>query len=143
MVYCRNNNHTEKHKQISFTFLGYTFRPRICHTVNGRIMLFSPCMSTSSKKEVRRKVRGIITQRFKGTIRKLAEILNPKIRGWYQYYCKFSKWSAKELWYWLNQRMIRWIMANKKIGKSCAYRYLKNMYIDRPNLFYHWQIVRP
>ena len=143
IVYCKNYRRTEKHKQISFTFLGYTFRPLINHIKNADVLLFSACMSTNSKKEVRRKVRGIITQRFKGTIRKLAEKLNPKIRGWYQYYSKFSKWTAKELWYWLNQRMVRWIMANRKSSKDRAYRYLKNIYKSSPNLFYHWQIVRP
>lgn len=143
IVFCKNQNHKGNHKQVSFTFLGYTFRPRVCRTKNGRIMLLLPHMSQNSKKEVRRKVKEIITSRFTGTIHQMSGILNPKIRGWYNYYCKYSKWETRDLWYWLNQRIIKWIMARRKMGKDRAHKYLRGIYKSRPNLFLHWQVKHP
>ncbi len=143
IVYCKNQIHTEKHKAVSFDFLGYTFRPRLCPTKKGTNLLFSPCMSNTAKNAVRQKIREVITRSFKGTIQELAEKLNPKIRGWYQYYCKFTKWTTKGLWYWLNQKMIKWIMKNRKFGKGKSIKWLRNIYQTSPNLFVHWQFVRP
>jgi group II intron reverse transcriptase/maturase len=143
IVYCKNSVHNEKQDQVSFDFLGYTFKPRYFLTKKGRCLLFNPGISITSMNEVRRKVRKIITRRFKGTIQELAKILNPKIAGWYRYYCEFTRSSSRGLWYWINQKMIKWIMKERKFSKGKAYRLLQNIYKSSPGLFAHWKFVRP
>lgn len=32
VVYCKDSNRTEQHPHVSFTFLGFTFRPRKAHS---------------------------------------------------------------------------------------------------------------
>lgn len=143
IVYCRHETHTSKHRRVSFDFLGYTFSPRYIPTRNGLKLLYIPGMSRASKNEVRRKVKEVITRGFKGKIQELAEILNPKIRGWYHYYCAYGKWTTHGLWYWLNERMVRWIVKTRKFGKRKAKMWLRKIYEASPNLFLHWQLVRP
>ena len=143
IVYCRNHIHNERHKQVSFDFLGYTFRPLRRPTKNGWKITYFPCMSTTSKNDVRQKVRKVVNRSYKGTLQQLARVLNPKIRGWYQYYCKYSHWTTRGLWYWLNQRMINWIMDNRKLGKGRACKWFLQAYNANPILFEHWQYVRP
>ena len=41
IVYCRNHIHKEKYEQVSFDFLGYTFRPRYSPTKKGLSLLFT------------------------------------------------------------------------------------------------------
>ncbi|QHS58382.1 group II intron reverse transcriptase/maturase [Chitinophaga agri] len=143
IVYCKNHIHTEAHRSVSFDFLGYTFRPLGRPTKNGWKLMYFPCMSDSSKKAVRQKVREVVRRRFQGTILNIARILNPKIRGWYQYYCVYSKWTTHGLWYWLNLKLVRWIMENRKLGKGRAHIWLVRVYETNPRLFEHWSFIRP
>ena len=130
-------------KKVSFDFLGYTFRPNQSLTEKGLKLTYFPCMSTTSKNEVRQKVRKIVTRSFKSTIQELAQILNPKIRGWYQYYCKYSRWTTEGLWYWINQKLVNWIMDNRRFNKGRAIRWLRNVYQSYPTLFGHWSFIHP
>lgn len=143
VVYCKSHIHTESHKKVSFDFLGYTFRPNQSLTEKGLKLTYFPCMSTTSKNEVRQKVRKIVTRSFKSTIQELAQILNPKIRGWYQYYCKYSRWTTEGLWYWINQKLVNWIMDNRRFNKGRAIRWLRNVYQSYPTLFGHWSFIHP
>jgi RNA-directed DNA polymerase len=144
VVYCKNHIHTEKgHKQVSFDFLGYTFRPLRRPIKNGWKLTYFPCMSTGSKNEVRQKIRRVISRSFKGTVQELARILNPKVQGWYQYYCRYSPWTTRGLWYWLNQKMVRWVMSYRRLPKGRACRWLARVYETSPQLFVHWSACRP
>lgn len=143
VVYCRNQVHKEKHEQVSFDFLGYTFRPRYCRTKKGLSLLFTPCMSRHSKNDVREKIRGIINRRFKGSVQQLAHQVNQKARGWFQYYCQYNKYTTVDLWYWLNGKVIKWIMENRRFGTRRAVRWLRTIYKGNPDTFIHWQLSHP
>ena len=143
IVYCRNQIHKEKYEQVSFDFLGYTFRPRYCPTKKGLSLLFTPCMSMHAKNDVREKVRKVINRSFKGTVQQLAQVLNQKVRGWFQYYCKYNKYTTTDLWYWLNGKMINWVMDNRRFGKQKAVKWLKTIYDTNPGMFVHWQLSHP
>ena len=143
VVYCKNLTHTESHKSVSFDFLGYTFRPLRRPTKNGWRLTYFPCMSKSSKNDVRQKLRKVVGRGYKGSIQDLAKVLNPKIRGWYRYYCHYSHWTTRDVWYWLNTKMVRWIMNTRRLGKGRAHQWLVNVYKTNPRLFEHWPYVRP
>ena len=44
----------------------------------------------------------LITQWSNQTLEWFAEQLNPKIRGWINYYTKYSKYEAYQVFYYLN-----------------------------------------
>jgi group II intron reverse transcriptase/maturase len=142
-VYCRDLNRREKHKQVSFDFLGYTFRPRLHNTKDGLLLRYGPCMSIKAKTAVVDKLRSLRIHRLKVTIEELSELLNPMLRGWVNYYCTFNKWSTKALWMLLNDRLVKWLKNRRKFNRKRAFRWLKVVYKMRPNLFAHWQIAHP
>ncbi len=144
IVYCLNDQNREKVKaKKSFTFLGYTFKPRYCPTRYGFRLLTSACMSEAAKNEVRSKIRRFSIRKFRGNIQQLSVALRTRIRGWMNYYCKFHKWTTAGLWFWLNRKLIEWKMGNKRIGKRKAIRWLVNVYKTSPSLFDHWTLVPP
>jgi hypothetical protein len=100
-------------------------------------------MSESSMKGIRAKVKDFGITKFKGKVQELSQKLNPKIRGWIGYYCKFSKWTTVKLWRWINLKLYRWVMKNKGYNKLRAIKWLRNVFKKEPNLFDHWQLCRP
>lgn len=143
IVYCKNRFRKEKHKNVSFDFLGYTFRPRIWKTRQGLMFVFTPCMSQQAKKAVRDKIRGMALYRFQVPIQELAKMLNPKLRGWINYYCKYNKWSTNLLWKFVNLKIAKWLKDNRKFPIKRAFRWLKGVFKRQPNLFAHWEFARP
>ncbi|WP_275378676.1 reverse transcriptase domain-containing protein [Xenorhabdus bovienii] len=91
IVYCKGGKRTEDYPEISFDFLGYTFRPRKSKAGNGSIFLsFLPAISGQSAKAIRQTVRGWKLQRR--TLIPLGEVarwINPVLRGWITYYGRF------------------------------------------------------
>ncbi|WP_410520977.1 group II intron maturase-specific domain-containing protein [Candidatus Tisiphia endosymbiont of Beris chalybata] len=69
--------------------------------------------------------------------------INPVIRGWYQYYGKFYKTTLKWLWRNLNHYLSCWVRrkySKYQRHKVKACRYLANIAITKPVLFFHWKL---
>jgi group II intron reverse transcriptase/maturase len=143
IVYCKNQFRKERHKEVSFDFLGYTFRPRLWTTKQGAKLFFTPCMSQQAKKAVRDKIKSLALYRFQVSIQELAKTLNPKLRGWINYYCKYNKWSTSKLWSWINLRLAKWLKENRGFAIKRAFNWLKGVFRTQPDLFAHWQLARP
>ena len=144
IVFCRNEQHRGiEYPDVSFNFLGYTLKPRFCPTKYGLRLLTAACMSESAKTEVRDKIRKFSIRKFQGSIQQLSKALNIKLTGWMNYYCKFHKWTTIGVWFWVNEKLIEWIVCNKKIGKYKAIRWLVQVYRSSPNLFAHWALQPP
>src|SRR5690606_7756156 len=144
IVYCKNSIHRESNPvPVSFTFLGHTFRPLGRPTKNGWKLTYFPCMSQDAKKSVREKVKSVVNRRFMGKLQDIAQRLNAMARGWISYYCVYSRWTVYGLWYWINLKLVRWVMRRKKMGRGRAHQWLKKIYNQNPNLFTHWGLARP
>jgi RNA-directed DNA polymerase len=145
IVFCKNPNNRgeKKHKQESFDFLGFTFRPKLCNTKNGRLLLSMPVMSRKAKKSVMEKVKAMQIHKSKLKLRQLADQINEKTRGWINYYCTLEKWSTQKLWWQLNRKLIKWVKWNRGWEFRKALRWLKATYVAQPRLFCHWSIVKP
>jgi RNA-directed DNA polymerase len=60
IVYCKDVTRREAYSEVSFDFLGFTFRPRRCVSKSyGLHPSFLPAISRSSMKEISREIRGV------------------------------------------------------------------------------------
>jgi RNA-directed DNA polymerase len=146
IVFCKNFRRHEKHdKEESFTFLSYSFQPRTITDKFGRrkqMIVFSPAISTAAKTHIRTRIREILIPRQ--TTRPLAWFatqLNPKIRGWINYYTKFNKTEGLEVFYHLNFLIHKWIGNKYKIRyKGKIHDKYLLIHSENPTLFYHWRL---
>ena len=88
IVYCQDSNRRDSHGHVSFTFLGYTFRPRAARGKDGRkFTCFLPAISKEALKKISAEVRSWRLHRWVGSAGpEMAKLINPKIRGWMAYY---------------------------------------------------------
>ena len=145
IVYCKNYMRNEKHENNSFTFLSYSFQPRTIKDKFGRktrLVVFNAAISQKAKTSIREKLRGVLrTQWSNQTLQWFADQLNPKIRGWINYYAKFNGHSAYNVFYYLNELIRRWIKNTYKIrGKAWLYDKYRQVQASNSKLFYHWQL---
>lgn len=144
MVYCKNYLRHEDHDQNSFTFLSYTFRPRTAMDKYGRnklIVLFNGAISSAAKASIRRAIRKVLNPQWvNGTLEAFAKVLNPKIRGWINYYGKFFKERMVRIFDYLDYLIQRWIAKKYKFtSKAKAIAEYKRTKEEMPDMFYHWK----
>jgi RNA-directed DNA polymerase len=144
VVYCKNYRRTEDHDQNSFTFLSYTFRPRTARDKfdrNKLIVLFNGAISNAAKTSIRQAIRKVLNPQWtNGTLEAFAKVLNPKIRGWINYYGKFFKWRMIRIFDYLDGLIHRWIANKYKItSKAETLGKFKRIKEETPVMFYHWK----
>lgn len=145
IVYCQDYRRENRKYQKQFDFLGFSFQPRLKRSTRrqGKSFLGYDCaISTSSRKRIIAEIRGTRFHRWStNTIEDLARVLNPKLRGWVNYYGKFGKSELGSVFRIFHNRLIRWILNRyKSLGSSRrkAYNYLKQLQRDNM-VFYHWK----
>ena len=147
VVYCQDSRRRGTHPHTSFTFLGYTFRPRGARRADGvQFTSFLPAISKAALKRISHVVRSWRLHRQTGrTSADLAREINPIVRGWMAYYGAFYRSALYPLLYRINTYLLRWIMA-KYQKLSCwkrALRALRDGVQRKPRLFAHWAWVKP
>ena len=146
IVYCKNYLRKEKHEQESFTFLSYTFKPRSKADNFGRsgntYTVFAPAISSKAKTSIREAIRTVMPRRWSvQTVEWFAARLNPKIRGWINYYSKFYRHEALDVFRYLNERIMRWMSNKYKIRSGTRLQQkFKTLIEQQPALFYHWTL---
>lgn len=146
IVYCKDSNRKGDYENQSFDFLGYTFRPRSSRCKNGRFFVsFSPAVSQKSLKAMRSRIKQhpIINGCYSESIESVACILNPIIQGWINYYGRFRKSSLSSIFHYINVKLTKWVMRKYKSlhrRKTRAGSWLKNLYLQNPDLFAHWKV---
>ena len=144
VVYCKNYQRNEEHDENSFTFLSYTFRPRTAMDKFGRnklIVLFNGVISSTAKTFIRKSIRKILNPQWTDvSLEAFASVLNPKIRGWINYYGKFFKWRMMKVFNYLDYLIQRWIANKYRItSKAQTLEKFEAMMKETPMLFYHWK----
>ena len=94
IVYCYRTARFHKEGKdipVSFDFLGFTFKPRLCEKSNGeKFWGFRPAISMKSQKKIIGELRRLAIHNWVSQdIQGLADTLAPKIRGWINYYGRF------------------------------------------------------
>ena len=148
IVYCGSDKGTRRKEAITFDFLGYTFRPRGAVNRNGKLFTsFLPAISDGAKKAIRNEVRGWALQNNTTMeIEDVAEMVNPKVRGWMNYYGKFYPSEAKKLMNYVNVCLCKYVKRKYKNHKTWgkAWKWLTKVCKRKPELFYHWELgVKP
>ena len=144
VVYCKNYRRNEDYDQNSFTFLSYTFRPRAAKDKfdpKKLIVLFNGAISNAAKTSIRKAIRKVLNPKWiNGTLEGLANVLNPKIRGWINYYGKFFKWRMIKVFHYLDGLIQRWL-ANKYrfTSKAKTIETFQGIKEEFPVMFYHWK----
>ena len=149
IVYCKDADRKEEHENISFDFLGYTFRPRLSKNRWGKHFVnFTPAISNKSKKSIRQKVRDWKLQlKAEKELIDLSMMFNSVIRGWINYYGKFYKSEMYSTLRHINKALIMW--ARKKYKRFARHKKRAEHFLGRiakqnPKLFKHWEIgIKP
>lgn len=149
IVYCKDADRKEKHENISFDFLGYTFRPRLSKNRWGKYFVnFTPAISNKSKKSIRQKVRDWKLQlKADKELIDLSNMFNPVIQGWINYYGKFYKSEMYSALRHINKALIMWARRKyKKLArhKKKAEHFMGRIAKQNPKLFKHWDLgIKP
>jgi RNA-directed DNA polymerase len=107
---------------------------------------FTPAVSKSAEKSLQEKIRRLrrLTQL---TIEELAEQVNPIIRGWVNYFGRFTASEVYKVLFRVNLSLARWVMKKYKRFRrrlAAALNWLGKVAATRPNLFAHWEMgMRP
>ena len=145
IVYCKNYQRKGEHEHESFTFLGYSFQPRAMQNKFGRkgvFQVFGCAISQTAKTSIREGIRSIFNPRWsERVLESFAADLNPKIRGWVNYYTRFNKHEALEVFQYLNELIRKWLKNKYKLRtmKSVYVKY-KGIQAQQANMFYHWRL---
>jgi RNA-directed DNA polymerase len=145
IVYCKTGRRTDSYPIISFNFLGYCFKPRQCVNKFGTLFLsFTPSISPKALQSIRDDVRKYRIHRLVHLdLPQIAHLFEAKLRGWIQYYGKFTPSGIGGfLQWWFNEKLAHWVKhkyksCKRSINKGMAK--LKEISNDFPNLFVHWQ----
>ena len=145
IVYCRNYLRNEKQDNRSFTFLGFSFQPRTVADKFGRkrrLLVFNAAISQAAKTNIRTRLREALPAQWSNpSLEWFAGKLNPRIRGWINYYAAFNRHKAYAVFYYLNELIRQWIKNTYKVrGKAWLYEKYRKIQSANPELFYHWKL---
>jgi len=144
IVYCKSDRNNLSYENESFDFLGYTFRRRFIKSGDGHFFNgFTPAVSKAAGKDFRDKIKEIRFENRGKSINELAELMNPVIRGWSNYFSKFCSSEARKSLEYVNRLLVIVVKRKYKAVKGSnrrAWKFLTRVYQLRPAMFYHWQI---
>ena len=144
IVYCKDEDRKGGHPHEQFDFLGYTFRPRQAKSKYGEYFVsFLPAISTKAEKRIRQTIREWKKQWQCGkSLEDIAEDINPRVRGWLNYYGKYYRSALIPLLEYLNKRLVRWAIKKLKRLKSRTKKgvcWLQRIIRKEPKMFVHWE----
>jgi group II intron reverse transcriptase/maturase len=145
IVYCKDSNRRERYPQVSFTFLGFTFRPRRAKSHQGRhFTSFLPAASEVAMRRMRQAVRRWrLTCQTHVTLAEIAKLYNPVIQGWWNYYGAFYQTAIQEIFQHIDRALGRWVRRKFKTLSGRSRRsatWLGKMRDAYPRLFCHWYV---
>lgn len=145
VVYCKDRERTGAYPEISFDFLGYTFRPRKSFSKEGELSVnFLPAISARAAKAIRQTVRGWdLSHKTPLSLEVMARWLNPMLRGWIKYYGRFYRSAMDCIASHIDLHLAKWVARKyKRVHGSLAqaYEWLRRIQSAKPCLFAHWEI---
>lgn len=109
-----------------------------------RFLNFLPAVSNKAIKAMGQTIRQWKIHRMTDKeLVDIAQMVNPVVRGWINYYSHFYKSAMSPILRDLNWKLSRWVANKYKRVHShqrCAKNWLGKMAQRKPKLFVHWQI---
>ena len=153
IVYCKDGKRRAGYQHTSFTFLGFTFRPRGARAKDGKMFLsFLPAISGDVKrsgrrwwdalKKIGREVRSWRLHRHtRQSFSELAQWVNPIVRGWMQYYGAFYRSALYPLLMRINAYLMRWARNKYRRfkGRHQLQQAWQRVTEGYPMFFAHWE----
>jgi len=146
MVYCKDSNRSGTYENISFDFLGYTFKPRMAkNSIRGVWFTnWLPAVSNKAMKSMNEKMKGWHILRASGcTLAEVIKAINPVIQGWISYYGQFYKSKLVNFMHIINVKLAGWARRKYKRlrpSEMKAIRWLHGVSLREPTLFAHWKV---
>jgi RNA-directed DNA polymerase len=146
IVYCKDSRRCLDFDQVSFTFCGYTFRPRKAYNnVEKKAFTgFLPAASLDKLTEMSRKAAAWrLHRRTNSTLDDLAREVNPVLRGWLNYFTVFYSTAVMPIGMRMDRHLMRWARWKyKRLARSegRARAWLRGVRKRSPTLFAHWQL---
>jgi len=147
IVYCKSYQHKGKiAEHNSFVFLGYEFRARRAENTKTREIFtsFLPAISPKAKESITARIRELnIRNRCELSLKQIATMLNPVLRGWINYYGKYTRSALNEVFQRINGTLTKWSMKKyEKLRhkKTRAAKFMEETAQKHPYLFAHWKI---
>jgi group II intron reverse transcriptase/maturase len=158
IVYCKDSNRRGTCENTSFTFLGYTFRPREAfnHTRKVKFTSFLPGASRDKQTAFSRRVHAWrLHRRTDLTIAELANGrkdedgtllspgINPAVAGWFNYFTVFYPTAVDPLRERIDHHLVRWVRRKYKRRRTNnqARTWLDGVRQRTPDLFAHWKVA--
>ena len=150
VVYCKDNDRRGEYEHVAFDFLGYTFQPRRAKNRWGKFFVnFLPAISTKAATAIRTTIRGwrMASTRNNQRLEDLANVVNPVVRGWMNYYGRFYRSKCVQILRHLNEALAAWARRKYKRlrrRERASMHWLGGIARRDPKLFVLWQLgVRP
>jgi group II intron reverse transcriptase/maturase len=113
IVFCKDTARSRNYPNTSFTFLGYTFRPRTARTnKQGKTFVgFLPGVSRDAMKQMRATIRSWkLHKRSDLELGEIAGYYDPVIRGWWNYYARFYKSEMLQgVIQYFHKKLMQWV----------------------------------
>ncbi|MBZ9606656.1 group II intron reverse transcriptase/maturase [Clostridium estertheticum] len=144
IVYCKDDDRKGDYPNISFDFLGYTFKPRGAKSKYGKYFTsFLPAIADNAKKRIRKEVRSWRVQlKVDKDLWDISSMFNKKIQGWINYYTHFYKTEMYSVLRYINNALVKWVRRKykKRKHKRRAEYWLGSIAKRDRNLFAHWKM---
>jgi len=146
IVYCKDSRRRRDYSHTSFTFCGYTFRPRKAYNKVERkaFTSFLPAASADKLTDMSRKVASWrLHRRTNLTLNDLAREVNPVLGGWLAYFTVFYPTAVEPIGKRMDRHLMRWARRKyKRLERSGkrAWAWLREVRKRCPFLFAHWKL---
>lgn len=146
IVYCKDYKRRQEFEQVSFTFCGYMFRPREAFDKARKKSYtgFMPAVAPGKLTDMSRTAASWrLHRRTNSTLDDLAEVANPVLRGWLNYFTVFYPSAVIPIGKRVDchlMRWARWKYKRLKPSEDRARTWLQGVRQRSPDLFTHWTL---
>lgn len=144
IVYCKDDDRNGNYPNISFSFLGYTFKPRGAKNKYGIYFTsFLPAIAEKAKKAIRKEVRDWKLQlKVDKDLWDISNMFNKQIQGWINYYTHFYKSEMYGVLRYINGCLVKWVRRKykKRKHRRRAEYWLGSIALRDRKLFAQWKL---
>ena len=109
IVYCKSWKNKADYAQISFDFLGFTFRPRLTKCRDGILLVcFLPAVSRKAAQRIRDEINSWPWLKWtQGGVKSIIVYSRSKLRGWMAYYGKYGRGVISHVLFYFDKKLSR------------------------------------